>query len=378
MAQFRPRQSATSFAVPAGYFIALGAITSALGAGIPAIQSSYRLSPVDAGMVVSAYNLGALMAMALLCFRFRSPGRMVRIFSICVISGCLGMALSGAWPSFLACAMIAGAGYGGLIVQINTYVVTSFTGRSVQMVNLINAAYGAGAIAGPLLIRMGIQHDLLMWAILVGLCMSTRAVGAGTGQQNPDYVVKAVGRPIWMLAPFVVMAFLYAGLETGTASWESSTLAKLGYPEATAAQMVGLFWIGLTVGRLCAPIIGGRASHAKILLSCLSLIVPLFPLALVDTTAPYVYGLAGAAIGPIWPSLMTLSAERASDARQAMACVAMAETVGNIVMPLAIGIFLSHLSYLCLPLVTSLVAASVLATSRAIPIGWRPLAIDGP
>jgi FHS family glucose/mannose:H+ symporter-like MFS transporter len=355
-------------------FLALGAITSGLGAALPALRAAYQISQDQVGLAVGVYNAGGLAAMGILCVAPQASPRLAAAFQACAALGAAGMACSSTWSLFLICALIAGMGYGALIVLVNTYVAQRFPDHRVRMLGLVNATYGAGAIIGPVVAGIGPGRDFLAGAIAIALCAGASAMAPERGNARESY---RAGWHARLAAPLIVVAFLYAGLETGIGSWGSFDLVSLGYPVNAAAQLIGLFWIGLTLSRLCMPALGSRAKHSVVLVSCVCAAGALVPLALIGRAAPVVIGLVGLAVGPIWPSLMAFATGRVGVARGIMAGMAMAETVGNIVMPLLIGLCLSSTSAFYLPVAVAMTAGLILAISRCVLAGGRLAAADG-
>jgi fucose permease len=315
--------------------------------------------------MVSAFNFGALCVLAFLCFPAGASKPSTRAFKVGLIVGCLGMTYVHQLGLLIACGVLAGAGYGGLIVRVNAFVARSSGDGATRALNLVNAAFGAGAIIGPILAGTGVQHDFLACAFSIAVCAGTRAI------DEPHAEATANGMGSWsMLAPFIIVALLYAGLETGIGSWGSSDLIGLGYSVRSAAELMGLFWAGLTIGRLGIHLIKDRFGPLVIVTGCVAACGLFIFLALISPTAPAAYALTGIAVGPILPTLVGLVAQRAGNVDGATAGIFLAEAMGNIAMPLLIGGFVDRTSVLLLPFVVAMVATAILGVSRTIA---RPL-----
>lgn len=351
-------------------FAALGSLISGLQAASASFRISYHLSPVGSVLLVSAFNFGALCVMAFLCFPAGASRTPTRAFKIAVITGCLGMTYVHQLDLLIACAVLAGTGFGGLIVRVNAFVARSYGDGATRPLNIVNAAFGAGAIIGPVLAGTGVKHDFLACALSIAACTGTRGI------DEPHAEPTASGTGTWaMLAPFVIVALLYAGLETGIGSWGSSELIGLGYSVRTAAQLMGLFWAGLTIGRLGIQLVKDRVGPLVIFTGCVTACGLFIFLTLASPTAPVAYALTGIAVGPILPTLVGLVTQRAGNVDGATAGIFLAEATGNIAMPLLIGAFVTRTSVLFLPFVVAMTATAILGVSRTIarPLGTPPV-----
>src|SRR5690606_4582272 len=71
-------------------------------------------------------------------------------------SACLAMAP--VWVVVLAAATIVGLGYGMLVVLLNLGFSRSFGHQGVSALNLLNAVFGVGAVAGPALLALALDR----------------------------------------------------------------------------------------------------------------------------------------------------------------------------------------------------------------------------
>ena len=75
--------------------------------------------------------------------------------------GGLGLlALPLAWPLPLGAVAVAGLGFGGLVLIVNTVMAA----RGLNYVSLVNGTFGLGAAAGPTLISL--THGGYLYAVL--------------------------------------------------------------------------------------------------------------------------------------------------------------------------------------------------------------------
>jgi fucose permease len=340
-------------------FAALGSLMSGLEAATPAFRATYHLTPAAAGLLVSAWNLGALAAMGALCHPATAALR-TWCLGVSFAAGSLGLAAGHQLSILLPCAVIGGTGYGGLIVRINAHIARTYPDNATTMLSLVNAGFGAGSVIGPVIAGIGVQRDCAACALVVLACATARL--AGDSRSGPPRAAQDTAHPGRIVIVLAAAAGLYAVLETGTGTWGPQQLIGLGYPPRLAAQLMGLFWAGLTTGRLLMPL-ARRLAPPAVYAGCVSACGTLLFLALIRPAAPAAYFLTGCAAGPVLPALVALAARRARNTAQATAAIFVCEAAGNIVVPLAIGGITARASAECLPFITAVTATLMILVS---------------
>jgi len=96
----------------------------------------------------------------------RLPARTPVVIATALVgAGCAGVALAPAWPAFVAAVFVIGLGFGGLVIGLNQLVAYSAGRRRAALLNALNGAYSAGAVAGPLLVAaFAAAHFSLLYA----------------------------------------------------------------------------------------------------------------------------------------------------------------------------------------------------------------------
>jgi FHS family glucose/mannose:H+ symporter-like MFS transporter len=324
-------------------FIALGATTASLGAALPFLRDRFGLGPGDVGAVISAYNVGALVAIVGcgVTERFLRPRPTMVVAHAAFVVGCAGMTLAPAWPAMVASSAVAGLGYGGLVLHLNTAFARGFGSRSVLMVNLLNAAFGAGAVLGPVLTSAVTQLGVRL-PLLVGLMLATLAWPATQCILLPPPRPVTPGRTglrtaLLAVLPFAAIGFLYAGLETSIGAWESTHLTWTGSAPGTAARLTALFWAALAIGRIVIP--AALPRWRPPVLVCAGLMVATAALAL--TTQPDLaiagYTIAGLALAPVLPTTLAWMASTTTRAQLANSIVLTSCMLANAIHPAIVG-----------------------------------------
>ncbi|RLK61774.1 MFS transporter [Actinokineospora cianjurensis] len=365
----RPLWTRSGATLPSGFaaFLALGASAAAWGAALPWLRVRYDLGTGGGEEVISAYNLGALVAIltcGLLSRRLR-PRPVLAGALIALGGGLTAAALAPTWGFLLVSAVVGGVGFGGSVLVLNTGYAAG--PRGVVMVNLVNAVFGVGAIAAPLLVA---EWDLpaVLAAIACAAVVALPVVAGPVGAHTPTPPVDRA--TVVAIAPFAVIGFLYAGVETSAGAWVSTHLTWTGTDPAAAARMTALFWAGLAVGRLLIPLVARGPEvivPASFLLATAGLVIAVNP-----TLAPVGYTLTGLGLAPIIPTALVWLARITPHAHLAGSALLTSSMLGNVIHPALVGTVTTRDHPATIPLaITTYATLGVLAalwTSRHRPI----------
>jgi FHS family glucose/mannose:H+ symporter-like MFS transporter len=320
----------------------LGLFQASLGPLIPLLSDREHLTPATAGLIVTGFFGGCLVSTAIagaLTERWaRGP---LYFVSVLLFLGGLGLfALPLAWPLPLVAVAVAGLGFGGLVLIVNTVMAA----KGVTHVNLVNGTYGLGAAAGPALISVthgGYLYAVLAVCLLAALPLRMAMPAVATRE-------RLTVSPVLVL--FCAMLFCYAGVETGLSSWEATQLRAHGYAPDTASALTSLFWLGLAAGRLLGPVGTRRWRGCGIrdptLLACAAGLT----LIAVDVSAPAGFFLLGVFAGPVFPTTLAWIAATLPHPRRVNAVVLTIAMLGNATVPTLIGYGMQATSDLALPL----------------------------
>jgi FHS family glucose/mannose:H+ symporter-like MFS transporter len=345
-----PRRATVSSIV---LFVLLGAATASLGAALPQIRGLYPDAASSGGRLVSLYMLGSLIAITVggLGERKLPPAAAIMSLIGFFAAGCLGIGLAPSWMLLQLAAVAAGAGFGGLALYINTAFAQVFGGRNLVMLSLLNAAYGAGAVAGPVLAglpaHLGLRLVFPACGLLAVTCLPARdcsraltrpASTAAPGSGDADRSSRPGLTALKILVPFAIIGFLYDGLETGTGAWESTHLVWIGYSVTAAAQIAAFFWAGMLVGRLIIPSLTRQFAPSAIALGGVLAAAVALGGAALPWFAPYGYALAGFGLAPVFPAMLAMVSRAAASPQFANGVMLSACMVGGVIWPAIIGL----------------------------------------
>jgi fucose permease len=357
---------------------ALGAVVASVGPLLPDLARDTGAGLADAGLVISALFGGMLCAQALSALAMNRAGarRVVSGALVACAAGCWGLSAVTSLPSLLVVAAVMGVGYGLASIAINLVASRLVTSRPGFVINVCNACYGVGAVAGPLVVSAflrgggdgrvvfaGAAVTLVALLPLAGLVPTTRAgVAAGSREPLPRLQVSLIA---------LVMA-LGGGIEAGFAGWLATYAERtLAYSAAGAAVLTSQYWACYLAGRVAVTIASMRWPPEPLLgVSVAILVSASVGLAVTGAAAAATWATwsLGFAVGPLYPLVFgVLTRQFASRATDAAATVATAGSIGATVLPWVMGLTLPLAGGRGLAIATSALAvgaAAALALAR--------------
>jgi FHS family glucose/mannose:H+ symporter-like MFS transporter len=316
---------------------AAGLLLSLYGPAIPELRSRYGVGEGAAALVLSAHFLGAMAGIAWWGLERRLAARTwLATGTGLLAAGAATIAFAPAWPVVLVGAVGLGIGFGVIVVEINVLLAEGFGERAAAMLNLLGATFGAGAVAGPLVLAAtgGYRVPFCAGALLAGGAL---LLARDLPRTTPPPDVDRPRIPAGLVAGFVAVVALYVGTESAIGGWEATSLLAGGTGAAAAASWTAGYWAALTVGRLLAIPLALRVAPAVLAAGSLVAAAGGLGLAHVPGVAPVAYALTGLALGPVFPTVLAWLAVVAPGSRTSTAMVFSAGQLGGIVLPVVIG-----------------------------------------
>jgi fucose permease len=251
-----------------------------------------------------------------------------------------------------------GAGCGFYDTLLNAAALDRFRERAAPALAFLHAAATAGAVVGPPLVAwttegrdwtasfhgLGLVFvGLALWAALVPLPASGSDAARPAHERHDPASEAARGKSLFTpaLLALCAIAFAYVGVENGltlfAVPWATS---GLGLGEATGRSGISVFWLGLLLGRL-ALVPQRRAIGAGLLALCgfggALVVCAASVLARPELVA--VMALAGLALGPVYPVMISLAGQRFPHAAgTAAGLVGGAGALGGFLLPWLTGV----------------------------------------
>ena len=264
-------------------FVLFGVVFTVAGAALPQIIQSFGWSYTVSGLVLAASAAGYFLASFVNGFLVqRYPPRIIMMIGLAI--GALCMSLFVRWPSpILNLFLNFGIGLcqGSLEVVTNLEVIHMEKKGQSRLMNLIHAAFCAGAIIGPSAVGYILKEGIPLVAIFMvgaalycGLAIIVAFARFPRVQPPPGDAqhgsLQLFRQPLLLIMTAAIL--VYVGTEIGVSSWSSEYVVKvLGLSTWVGAFAPALFWLGLLAGRLAISF-GYRGSRQELIMLALSVV----------------------------------------------------------------------------------------------------------
>src|SRR5207244_3556123 len=221
--------SRASIAGIATTFLLMGMIVAGYGPLLEHLIRRFGVSLPVAGATISVHFAGSLPGVLIAMRSFRVlPARVTVMIATAVVSlGLVGVALAFAWSFFLVAVFVIGLGFGALVLGVNQLVAYSEGRRRAALLNALNGAYSAGAVAGPIMIAaFAEEHFSLLYLAAAGVALALTPGAIGISGRLP-VAAGSPGRPGLLVVIFILAFTLYVAVENGTGGLMTSPRASL-------------------------------------------------------------------------------------------------------------------------------------------------------
>ena len=359
-------------------FISLGLPDAVLGSAWPVMHIDLSLPLWSAGLIAATTSLGTVISALYstkIIARF-GTGKVTLISVLMTALALLGFSFSHHIGLLLLFALPLGLGAGSVDTALNNYVALHYKARHMSW---LHSFWGVGASMGPAIVALALSLGYSYrggYRSIGGLQLFLVLILAFSLHQWKDHGVTEVGevtqsnRQALKIkgVPFALLTFfLYCSLEIATGLWATTYLVQVkGLDPTKAALWGGLYYMGITVGRILSGFITFRVSNNQMtfggLALCLaSLLLFLSPNANVAGFALVLLGLGSA---PIFPSMIHETPRRFGvGASQAIIGLQMATAyIGNTVMPPVVGALASTVGLVWLPVLQAFLVIGMMGS----------------
>ena len=308
-------------------FLLTGVVTVLLGPLLPELSREWRL-PVDqlAPLFVAQFLASALGSF-LSSYR---QGLSLVLGYLLIAVGLLSLAIA-TWPLALAAVAATGLGLGLAIPATNLRVAHSQPTRRGAALSSLNLAWGAGAVACPLLFAArprGTSSDavLVVLAVAAGLVLLllVRALGGAEVRADPESAGDSnqAATPAGITVTLAIIAailFLYVGIENAVGGWLVSLADQFQPARAATSLWIGSgFWAALLASRALAPLLLRRFSEPALYSAGIALagvgLVGLLTGRSLEVVAVSAVAV-GAGLAPLFPLTISFLAELTASSR---------------------------------------------------------------
>jgi FHS family glucose/mannose:H+ symporter-like MFS transporter len=299
-------------------FVLSGIATTIIGPMLPIFIRRWSLDDGQAGLFSTIQFLfalgGSLASGAIAAWRGYRPALV------------LGYALMGAGLAFLnadthSIALVAtaafGLGYGLITPGTNLFVAELGGAKSASLLNQLNFAWGAGAMACSPLVALALKRNglgiMLIGTAIFGGILAMGLLFANFGVQAHEKKDTGTAEPaspsigLAITITLAAMFFIYVATENGIGIWAAEYAKRLADGITSLTTLAPMFfYAGLTLGRATAPLVLLRLKERKIVLGALILTAGATALQIVSRSLPvatvsvFLAGLGCASVYPIF------------------------------------------------------------------------------
>ena len=318
-----------------------GVVLALLGSVKLPLAARLGMDEARVGGLLSALNLALIPMMLLSGILIDGLGGRVVLIGGSLVTGLavFSLAMSRTFAGSLYAIMLVGAGGACISTASVKLMPLAFFGETnpAPSLNLGNVFFGLGALVTPaladLLLRaLGFRRAVAVLAVVCLLpalaALLTPAQAFTLPDSDAGDLAGVLENPILWLAGLVFL--LYSPLEGALGTWATTYLTQIGYRERRAALLLSGFWLAFLGGRLVVSYLQQRVlpEHSEawliLFLAVLGAVV-LGNLAGTQNRGSAAWGLllAGAILGPIFPTLVGILFRNVKVAEQGTAYGAM-------------------------------------------------------
>lgn len=363
-----------------------GMLTTLLGPILPVLSLRWSLSDSQAGSLFTSQFLGSMMGAAI-----SSPLMMRQGYQLSLVlgfammaTGVCALASLSTWVAGLISVFCYGVGLGITIPTTNLWIAQANPTRRAAALNLLNLAWGAGAVTCPFLVALAQRTKsvpVLLFGLATAACFLLVCIAsvsfASIGQTLEGRLDPLpLGRNVWR-TPFLpilgVLFLLYVGTENALAGWVATYAQRMGAtPGMVWVLMPSFFWGALLLGRTLAPTVLRYAAEATLVRVGLGLAaIGVATLLVVKTQSGVALGasLAGFGLASVFPILVALLSETfGTQALRVAGALFACGGLGGATLPWLVGVASTHFGSLkaglVVPLLGSLIMIALCVVSR--------------
>ena len=254
-------------------FVISGMVATILGPSLPTFITRWGLDDTQAGFFFTTQFtgslLGVLLSSAMLSTRGYRDALVLGFFLMA--AGVTGLNSTSQYIALLATALY-GFGFGIAIPATNLCIAEISGARRAAALNLVNMAWGVGAIACPVLLLAGLRANhfnavllsiaasaLLLSVFFVGMEFENLSPKSPSGAAAEQKITPA--HPVHVPVALALLFYLYIGTENGISGWAAEQAHRVGTGNA-AVVMPMFFWTGLLSGRGISALILTRVKES--------------------------------------------------------------------------------------------------------------------
>ena len=327
-------------------FFASGAMSTLLGAILPEMGEAYGLDYAFRGVLLSAHQIGNLIAVIAAGFIPYLIGRKMSTFllGICISIGLVLMTLTGNPVLLFTAFALTGIGRGTMSNITNVVVGESCENKAAGL-NLLHASFAVGAFLAPFAAIAVIPLSWKYAPLIIALVMLLSLVLILMSRLSSERIHRGKGEgtiprslQFW-LNTFIM--FFYLCAEASLIGWLVTYFQDAGiFPDWLSTAMQSCLWIMILAGRLICAVISARMNK-NLLILLLGLMMTFFFIVMIVSSSPAVIAaavfLVGLSMSGIYPTTLSTMEKKYNSSTVATGLCIGTATVGAIIMPTIVG-----------------------------------------
>jgi fucose permease len=336
-------------------FVLTGVATPLLGPLLPHLTTALALDDEQGGILFVSRFAGSLVGLAVFAILTRYTGlkHILLVGFAVTAAGVLAPAVPN-WLASVSGMFALGLGLSLTIPPINIYIAELNSDRRARALNLLNFAWGIGAVAcSPFLdglapLGLAVPLVTLAIALVVVAVPIARFRFEAIARPEADRPADSSGRATpAILALTAAIAYFYIGADGVVGGWIGSYLLRQpGAPASAATTGITVFFGALLAGRLVGALIVREGSGERLALVCAAL--ALVACAAIPSGLPWpamivATAFAGLGFSVIFPTVLATFSKHAGPAALSMSWIVFAcANLGGACLPWLVGAIAKH------------------------------------
>jgi MFS transporter, FHS family, glucose/mannose:H+ symporter len=313
-------------------FVMMGAGQSLYGPALPAFSRLFAVSLAEAGVLISAHWVGCFLGVG---FMYLKGAHVTPRHALAMMAaGAALVAALASWWLTIAGAAVFGAGYGMSTAVFNPRVLRAFGTFGPSMLSMLNATFGVGAIAAPLIFVAVGSDPRWSFGLTAALAVAVWlfAGSAGRTPTAPEGAVRPF-RPHWGIMAFGLVAI---ALEACLIGLGPSALIRAGIDEATAAELLSAFFVVFLLSRVALVLVAHRIGSFALFTGSIVL-TALLALGAIFLSPAVFFVAIGAPAGLYFPGFYVTASRKMGEDLRVPPTIIASGLVGGITGPLVLA-----------------------------------------
>jgi MFS transporter, FHS family, glucose/mannose:H+ symporter len=339
-------------------FVITGGVATILGPALPIFIARWTLTDAQAGLFFTTQFTGSFLGVVLSSLILTRGYRDALVIGFLLLAAGLAGLTSSSQLVALSATAVYGFGFGLTIPATNLCIAEIAGARRAAALNLLNMAYGAGAIACPILMLVSLNAGRLtevLYAIAVSSTLlavlfliikfePSSATQSQTHSATHHHKI-APKHPIHVPIALALLFYLYVGSESSISGWVAEQARRIG--AGTISTIVPMFfWAGILAGRGISALLLARVKeNSLVIIGLLLSAIGIICLLLAPSRSQLIFGviLAGLGFAGIYPVFIAwLSKWYGERARRLGGVMFSLAALGGATVPWTVGFVSQH------------------------------------